>query len=124
MEKYNAPFFQVIPIIPRCQTRFGVVTLSWMRLKESQVKLLCQKLLVGLRSKQLVQLKKSDPEILNRMQEIFLRELKLEDDINLQAERILAENLRKLGVKGDQIDREKMFEMIKKQLIKDKNIIL
>lgn len=101
-----------------------MVTLSWMRLKESQVKLLCQKLLVGLRSKQLVQLKKSDPEILNRMQEIFLRELKLEDDINLQAERILAENLRKLGVKGDQIDREKMFEMIKKQLIKDKNIIL
>lgn len=101
-----------------------MVTLTTMRLKESQVKLLCQKLLVGLRSKQLIQLKKSDPEILNRMQEIFIKELRLEDDINLQAERILAENLRKLGIKGDQIDREKMFEMIKKQLVKEKNVIV
>jgi len=101
-----------------------LVTLTTMRLKESQVKLLCQKLLVGLRSKQLIHLKKSDPEILNRMHEIFIKELRVEDDINLQAERILAENLRKLGVKGDQIDREKMFEMIKKQLVKDKNVIV
>ena len=101
-----------------------MVTLPSMRLKESQVKLLCQKLLLGLRSKQLIQLKKTDPEILNRMQEIFLKELRIEDDINLQAEKILAENLRKLGVKGDQIDREKMFEMIKKQLIKEKNVIV
>lgn len=38
--------------------------------------------------------------------------------------RILNENLRKLGVKGDQIDREKMFEMIKKQIIKEKNVII
>lgn len=95
-----------------------------MRLKESQVKLLCNKLLIGLRSKQLIHLKKSDPEVLQRMQEIFIKELRVEDDINIQAERILNENLRKLGVKGDQIDREKMFEMIKKQLIKDKNIIV
>lgn len=101
-----------------------MVTLTPMRLKESQVKLLCQKLWVGLRSKQLITPKKSDSEILNRMQEIFIKELKVEGDINLQAERILAENLRKLGVKGDQIDREKMFEMIKKQLIKEKNVIV
>lgn len=101
-----------------------MVNLSSMRLKESQVKLLCNKLLIGLRSKQLIHLKKSDPEVLQRMQEIFIKELRVEDDINIQAERILNENLRKLGVKGDQIDREKMFEMIKKQLIKDKNIIV
>ncbi len=106
------------------QGQRALVTLTPMRLKESQVKLLCQKLWVGLRSKQLITPKKSDSEILNRMQEIFIKELKVEGDINLQAERILAENLRKLGVKGDQIDREKMFEMIKKQLIKEKNVIV
>jgi hypothetical protein len=111
-------------VIDRCQAGKAMVNLSSMRLKESQVKLLCQKLLSGLRSKQLIALKKSDPDVLNRMQEIFIKELKLEDDINLQAERILAENLRKLGVKGDQIDREKMFEMIKKQLLKEKNVIV
>lgn len=77
-----------------------------MRLKESQVKLVCQKLFVGLRSKQLISVK-TDIEVLNRMHEIFIKELKVEDEINLQAEKVLAENLRKLGIKGDQIDREK-----------------
>ena len=95
-----------------------------MRLKETQVKQLCLKLLGGLRTKQLINLKKTDTEILARMQEIFLKELRVEDDVNLQAERILADTLRKLGPKGDQIDREKMFQMIKKQLVKDKNIIV
>ena len=95
-----------------------------MRLKENQVKQICQKLLLELRAKQLITLKKTDTECLARMHDIFVKELKVEDDINLLAERMLAENLRKLGVKGDQIDREKMFQMIKKQLIKDKNIIV
>lgn len=58
------------------------------------------------------------------MHEIFIKELKVEDEINLQAEKVLAENLRKLGIKGDQIDREKMFEMIRKQLLKEKNVIV
>jgi len=113
----------ILPI-DRCHVGYPLVSLATMRLKESQVKLLCQKLLGGLRSKQLVQLKKSDPDVLNRMQEIFVKELRVEDEINMQAERILNENLRKLGVKGDQIDREKMFEMIKKQIIKEKNVII
>ena len=79
---------------------------------------------MGLRSKQLISVKKTDIEVLNRMHEIFIKELKVEDEINLQAEKVLAENLRKLGIKGDQIDREKMFEMIRKQLLKEKNVIV
>jgi len=106
------------------QERRAFVKVTTMRLKESQVKLVCQKLFVGLRSKQLISVKKTDIEVLNRMHEIFIKELKVEDEINLQAEKVLAENLRKLGIKGDQIDREKMFEMIRKQLLKEKNVIV
>lgn len=92
-----------------------------MRLKESQVKLLCQKILLNLRSKQLINIKKSESEILVKMQEIFMEELGVEDEINREAEKILEQYASKMG---SGIDRKKMFQMIKKQLVKDKNVII
>jgi hypothetical protein len=55
------------------------------------------------------------------MEQIFIADLKVEDDVNREAERILEQYAEKMG---DQIDRHKMFQMIKKQLIKDKNLII
>jgi hypothetical protein len=92
-----------------------------MRLKEAQVKQICQKVLLTLRSKQLINLKKTEGECLAKMEEIFTADLKVEDQINREAEKLLAQYAQKMG---SGIDREKMFQMIKKQLIKDKNIIL
>lgn len=92
-----------------------------MRLKEFQVKQICQKLLLTLRSKQLINLKKSEPEILAKMEEIFIKDLKVEDDINREAEKILEQYARQMG---DKIDKQKMFQLIKRQLIKDKNVII
>lgn len=92
-----------------------------MRLKEFQVKQICQKLLLNLRSKQLINLKKPDTETITRMVAIFIRELKIEDAINKEAERLLNEYASKAS--GD-IDRQKMFQLIKKQLIKDKNVVI
>ncbi len=92
-----------------------------MRLKEEQVKQICQKVLATLRGKQLINLKKSETEVLHKMQEIFIRDLKVEDDINREAEKILAQYEQQMG---DKIDRAKMFQMIKKQLIKDKNVVI
>ena len=92
-----------------------------MRLKEFQVKQICQKVLLTLRSKQLVNFKKSETEVLAKMEEIFLRDLRVEDDINREAEKLLEQYARQMG---DKIDRQKMFQLIKKQLIKDKNAII
>lgn len=92
-----------------------------MRLKEFQVKQICQKLLVTLRTKQLVTLKRSEPEVLAKMEEVFIKDLKVEDDINREAEKILEQYTRKMG---SQIDKQKMFQLIKKQLIKDKNVVI
>lgn len=92
-----------------------------MRLKEEQVKQICLKVLATLRGKQLINLKKTETEVLHKMQEIFIRDLKVEDDINREAEKILAQYEAQMG---DKIDRAKMFQMIKKQLIKDKNVVI
>jgi hypothetical protein len=79
------------------------------------------KILQTLKTQQLIILKKSEPEVLNKMEEIFIADLKVEDDINREAEKILEAYTAKMG---DKIDRQKMFQMIKKQLIKDKNVVV
>lgn len=92
-----------------------------MRLSEFQVKYLCQKVLLDLKNKKLISLKKPEMEVLSKMQEIFIQDLKVEDSINREAEKILAQYEAQMG---DKIDRQKMFQMIKKQLIKDKGAII
>lgn len=90
-------------------------------MKDAQIKLVCQKLLEVLHQKKLIILKKSDTECLQKMVEIFTKDLKVEDEINKEAERLLEHYTRTMG---DKIDREKMFQMIKKQLIKDKGVVV
>jgi hypothetical protein len=92
-----------------------------MRLKEPQVKQLCQKVLLTLRSKQLIILKKSEAEVLAKMHDIFVKDLRVEDDINKEAQKLLDQYEKQAG--GD-IDRQKMFLMIKKQLVKDKKAVI
>jgi len=104
-----------------CHHTEGSGSLLCMRMKESQVKQICQKVLLTLRSKQLINLKKSETEVLAKMEEIFLRDLRVEDEINREAEKLLEQYARQMG---SHIDREKMFKLIKKQLIKDKNVVV
>lgn len=92
-----------------------------MRLKEFQVKQICQRLLQTLRTKQLIVFNKSESECFAKMVEIFIKDLRVEDEINREAERLLEQYTRNMG---DKIDREKMFQMIKKQLVKDRNVII
>ncbi len=92
-----------------------------MRLKESHVKQICHAVLVSLRDKKLITLKKPENEALTKMVSIFLNELRVEDEINKEALAILEKNAAKMG---DGIDREKMFQLIKKQLVRDKKVIL
>jgi hypothetical protein len=89
-------------------------------MKEPTVKMLCQKVLVSLRAKQLIILKRTEREILQKMEEIFMKDLRIEDDINREAKALLAQ----YEARMPGIDREKMFQMIKKQLIKDKGVVI
>ncbi len=92
-----------------------------MRLNETQIRLVCQKLLHTLRGKQLIHLKANEAEILSKMEEIFAKDLKVEDQINEEAEKILEQYASKAG---SDLDRDKMFQMIKRELIKKKNAVI
>jgi hypothetical protein len=98
-----------------------LVSLSAMRLKPFQIQMVSQKILQTLKTRQLVILKKSEPEVLKKMEEIFTADLKIEDDINREAEKLLDAYTAKMG---DKIDKQLMFQMIKKQLIKDKGVVI
>ena len=92
-----------------------------MRLKEFQVNQICQRILTTLKTKQLIHFKRGEPEVLAKMVEIFIKDLKVEDEINRQAEQLLAQYAAKMG---GNIDKEKMFQLIKKQLVKDKGVVI
>ena len=92
-----------------------------MRLREPQINLLCQKLLRTLRTNQLITIKTGESTVLKQMIEIFLGNLKAEEELNLEVETLMQVYASKMGTS---IDREKMFQMIRKQLIKDKGFIV
>lgn len=92
-----------------------------MRLSETQVRNICQKILQVLKTEHLIQFKSGEPQVLEKMAEVFLRDLRVEDDINKEAEKLLQQYTAKMGTG---IDREKMFQMIKKQLVKDKKVVI
>lgn len=92
-----------------------------MRLSETQVRNICQKILQVLKTEHLIQFKSGEPEVLEKMTEIFIKDLRVEDDINKEAEKLLQQYTAKMGTG---IDREKMFQMIKKQLIKDRKVVV
>ena len=93
----------------------------FMRLREPQINLLCQKLLRTLRTNQLITIKTGESTVLKQMIEIFLGNLKAEEELNLEVEKLMQVYASKMGTS---IDREKMFQMIRKQLIKDKGFIV
>lgn len=92
-----------------------------MRLSETQIRNICQKILQVLKTEHLIQFKVGEPDVLTKMVEIFAKDLRVEDDINKEAEKLLQQYAAKMG---GGIDKEKMFQMIKKQLIKDKKVVI
>ena len=92
-----------------------------MRLKEPQIKHLCQKVLLTLRAKQQIILKKPESAILAMMEDIFAKDLKVEQEIDREAKRLVEQYADKAG---GNIDRQKMFLLIKKQLVKDRNAVI
>jgi len=95
-----------------------------MRLKETQVKRLCAKFYETLRSRSLVKPIASDGQVQLRMEEIFLRDLRVEDDLNKEAHRLVDEHIAKAPGGAGTIDRQKLFLLIKRQLAKDRNLVL
>ncbi len=93
-----------------------------MRLKPYEIERLAIKLATVLKETHAIEPIVSDQAMINGLVMIITKELSLEDQINVEVEKMLAkyENQFESG----QLDRQKMYHLIKNQIVKDKKVIL
>jgi hypothetical protein len=94
-----------------------------MRLKKEQVDRLAEKILADLDTARLVSLKGERTKALDAIRTVITNNIKAEEDLEAEAERILDQTLRASGGGAD-IDRHKMLKMIKDKLAKERKIVL
>lgn len=94
-----------------------------MRLKKDQIDRLAEKILADLDNAKLVSLKAERKQTLETIKGVIASDIKAEEDLENEAERILDQTLRAMGG-GTGIDRHKMLKMIKEKLAKERNIVL
>ena len=97
-------------------------TLFMMRLSKEQIEKICRLILDNLKKKGLVSLKVSEQAVVERMIEIFTADIKKEDDLDREVERILSQHSGQ--IESGRIDYRKMFNMIKHKLAKERGIVL
>jgi len=94
-----------------------------VRLKKDQIDRLAEKILADLDNAKLVSLKSERKQALETVKQVIANDIKAEEDLENEAERILDQTLRGMGG-GTGIDRHKMLKMIKEKLAKERNIVL
>src|SRR6266498_673757 len=93
-----------------------------MRLKEDQIMRLAGKILEDLMAQDVISLKKERGSVLNAIKEAVTADIRKEDELEKEAERIMDQAIRAAG-EGN-IDRFKMLKMIKEKLAKDRKMVL
>jgi hypothetical protein len=94
-----------------------------VRLKKDQIDRLAEKIFADLDNAKLVSLKAERKQTIETIKGIIASDIKAEEDLENEAERILDQTLRATGG-GTGIDRHKMLKMIKEKLAKERNIVL
>jgi hypothetical protein len=94
-----------------------------MRLKEDQIDRLAEKVLADLTAADLIILKKERGVILAAIKEAVRADIRVEEDLEKDAESLLEQTLRSMQGNAD-IDRHRMLRMIKEKLAKDRKIVL
>jgi hypothetical protein len=94
-----------------------------VRLKKEQIERLSDIIFSDLETAQLISLKTDKKQILETIRGVIINDMKSEEDLEKEAERILDQTLRATGG-GTEIDRHKMLRMIKEKLAKERNIVL
>ncbi len=94
-----------------------------MRLKEDQITRLADKVLADLTTAGLIVLKKERGAVLTAIKSVIAADVKVEEALEKDAEKLLDQTLRSMGG-GTDIDRHKMLRMIKEKLAKDRKVVL
>lgn len=93
-----------------------------MRLSKEQVEKISKIVLDNLKTKELIVFKVKEEVVLNRAVEIFLKDLKAEDELDREVEEIIKGHAKE--IEAGRMDYRKMFNLIKAKLVKERNIVL
>jgi len=94
-----------------------------MRLKKEQAQFLAGRILDDLLKEKLIEVDRSDLEMLRVMvDELLLEQLLVEDKINEEARKLLEQYRDKM--RQENINYQDMFRMIKRRLIEERNLVI
>lgn len=93
-----------------------------MKLSREQVEKLARVSLDRLKEKELIEFKADERKVFERMVDIFLADLKKEDDLDKEVEALLKTHSGALD--SQRVDYRKMFSMIKNKLARERGIVL
>ncbi len=93
-----------------------------MRLSKEQIEKIARLILENLKKKELILFKASEDVVLERIIEIITADIKKEDELDREVERILSQHTGE--IESGRIDYRKMFNMIKHKLARERGIVL
>ena len=93
-----------------------------MRVPKNQVNLLSKKILEELLKKGLVELKESKEKAAEALGELMLNDLMVEESLNAEVREIL--NQHASEIEKGRLDYRRLFEMTKKRLVTERNLVL
>ena len=93
-----------------------------MRLSKEQVEKISRIILDNLKAKELIIFKVPEEAVLSRIIEIFLNDLKAEDELDREVEEILKGYARE--IEAGRMDYRKMFNLTKTKLVKERGIVI
>ncbi len=93
-----------------------------MRLSKEQIEKISRLILENLKKKELILFKASEDVVLERIIEIITADIKKEDELDREVEKILSQHTGE--IESGRIDYRKMFNMIKHKLARERGIVL
>lgn len=93
-----------------------------MRLRPEEVHLIVDRLMSDWKTQNLVTFKVPEAQLQTRLIDIFQKELRVEDDLTKEVEAMLAKYEKDFA--SGALDRRKMYQMVKNQLVKERKLVL
>jgi hypothetical protein len=93
-----------------------------MRLKKEQIQKVSEKILHSLQAKNLVNLKVDAGVVLERIKRAIQDDMDAEDKLDLEVRKIM--DRYKQQISSGQLSEQQVFQMIKKQLVKERKLVI
>ncbi len=93
-----------------------------MKLKEPQIKKLSRLIYDALIAGDLLDILSSDKAVLEKIQSVLSNDAKLEEQIEAQAKKTMEQF--KAQIESGEIEYQKMYNMVKKQIMKEKKFVV